>query len=103
VNTAFGAPLSIIGKTGTAEVGGGRKAHSWMITQAPFWLENPDQMPAVTIVAMRENAGEGAYAVGPAIWQMYRDIFRKGYIKAHIPTATNPDLFCPAQNLWQRR
>lgn len=103
VNAAFGPPVSIIGKTGTAEVGAGWNAHSWMITQAPFWLDDPDQMPAVTIVAMRENAGEGAYAVGPAIWQMYRDIFHKGYIKTRIPVANNPNLFCPAQNLWQRR
>ncbi|GCE19376.1 penicillin-binding transpeptidase domain-containing protein [Dictyobacter kobayashii] len=101
LNKTFGYTDGIIGKTGTAEVGGGLKPHAWMLTQAPFWLDNPDQMPVVSIVAMRENAGEGAYAVGPAIWQMYQEIFRKGYIKATLPPANNPYLYCPEQGLWQ--
>ncbi|GCE26996.1 penicillin-binding protein [Dictyobacter alpinus] len=103
INSLFSSSDAIIGKTGTAEVGGGRAAHSWMITQAPFWSDDPEQMPALSIVAMRENAGEGAYAVGPAIWQMYREIFRQGYIKAALPPRNNPYIYCPSQGLWQLR
>ncbi|GER88316.1 penicillin-binding protein [Dictyobacter vulcani] len=101
LNTVFSSPDAIIGKTGTAEIGGGKEAHSWMITQAPFWSTDPDQVPALSIVAMRENAGEGVYAVGPAIWKMYREIFRQGYIKVTLPPGNNPYMYCPAQGLWQ--
>ena len=99
----FGYNYSIAGKTGTGEVGGGQSAQGWMITQAPFTLDDPNQMPAITITAMRENGGEGAYAIGPAIWQMYQQIFSKGYVKATFPTPRISDSFCPANNLWQSK
>ncbi|GCE24027.1 peptidoglycan D,D-transpeptidase FtsI family protein [Dictyobacter kobayashii] len=100
----FGYTSAIAGKTGTAEVGGGLPAHGWMITQAPFTLHNADQMPALTIVAMRENGGEGAYAVGPSIWKMYNDIFDKGYVKVNnMPSPLYSESYCPATKLWQTR
>ena len=101
----FGYQDSIAGKTGTAEIGGNQIAHGWMITQAPFTLDttDPNQMPALTIVAMRENGGEGAYAVGPAIWKMYNDIFSKGYVKAQLPAQLTSDPYCLNNNLWQTR
>ena len=94
---------SIAGKTGTAEIGNNKVAHGWMITQAPFTLNttDPNQMPALTIVAMRENGGEGAYAVGPAIWKMYNDIFSKGYVTAQLPAPLLSDPYCLNVNLWQ--
>ncbi|GCE31441.1 penicillin-binding protein [Dictyobacter alpinus] len=91
----------IAGKTGTAEVGGGSRPHGWMITQAPFTLHNADQMPALTIVAMREKGGEGAYAVGPNIWKMYNEIFAKGYIKTTMPSPLISENYCPPNKLWQ--
>ena len=52
------ASNAIAGKTGTGEVGGDQPAEGWMITQAPFTLTttDADQMPAITITAMRENS-----------------------------------------------
>ncbi|GCF11437.1 peptidoglycan D,D-transpeptidase FtsI family protein [Dictyobacter arantiisoli] len=99
----FGYNYSIAGKTGTGEIGGGQHAQGWMITQAPFTLNDPNQMPAVTITAVRENGGEGAYAIGPAIWKTYNDIFSKGYVKANFPTPRNPNTWCQPNNLWQQR
>ena len=99
----FGYQNSIAGKTGTAEIGNHQVAHGWMITQAPFTLNtsDPNQMPALTIIAMRENGGEGAYAVGPAIWKMYNDIFSKGYVHAQMPAQLPSDPYCLNVNLWQ--
>lgn len=99
----FGYQSSIAGKTGTAELGGGLTAHGWMITQAPFALHSPDQMPAVTIVGMRENGGEGAYAIGPTIWKIYNEIFAKGYVKTQMPQPLYSQSYCPSNNLWQNR
>ncbi len=79
------SPWGIIGKTGTGEVGGGEPAQAWMITQAPYTRSNPNQQPALTIVAMKENAGEGANNVGPMIAQMYQDIFSNDYVKVQAP------------------
>jgi peptidoglycan glycosyltransferase len=97
----FGYDYSIAGKTGTGEIDGGQNPQGWMITQAPFTLGDQNQMPAITITGMRENGGEGAYAIGPAIWQMYKDIFSDGYVKATLPTPRISDTWCPANNLWQ--
>ncbi|GCE31440.1 penicillin-binding protein [Dictyobacter alpinus] len=93
----------VVGKTGTAEVGGGLPAHGWMITQAPFTLHNADQMPALTIVAMRENGGEGAYAAGPSIWKMYNEIFAKGYVKTNTPAPIYSETYCNNTQLWQHK
>ncbi|HTI12947.1 MAG TPA: penicillin-binding transpeptidase domain-containing protein [Dictyobacter sp.] len=94
-------PWGMIGKTGTGEVGGGLPAEGWFITAAPYYTSNPDQMPALTIVAMKENAGEGAYAVGPMEAKMYNDIFSAGYIKVTPPA--NPDslTYCVPRGLIQ--
>ena len=64
-----GSPWQIIGKTGTGEVGGGRPAQAWLITQAPF------QNPQLTIVSMRENGGEGGNVNGPFLEDVYNQIF----------------------------
>jgi cell division protein FtsI/penicillin-binding protein 2 len=85
------SPWGIIGKTGTAQVSSGavfKPAHGWIITEAPYTVNNPTQLPALTIVAMKENSGEGGSAVGPQVAEMYNDIFSKGYVKAQqIPLA----------------
>jgi penicillin-binding protein A len=101
LNAYFNDSYGIIGKTGTGQVNStGTKAQAWMLTQAPYF-NNPNEVPALTIVAMRENGGEGAYAAGPAIWRMYNDIFSQGLVKTAQPTPINPDTYCLANNLWQ--
>jgi cell division protein FtsI/penicillin-binding protein 2 len=94
-------PTTIIGKTGTAELGGDRHPHGWMITQAPFNINNPDQVPDLTIVGMRVEGGEGAFTIGPAIWRMYTDIFNQNLVKTQLTPWLDPNTFCFQNNLWQ--
>jgi len=80
VQLSYGyTPWSVIGKTGTAQVppGPGGKilpGDSWFITQAPYVYQS-NQIPAITITAMKENGGEGAYANGPMLRDDYGQIF----------------------------
>lgn len=93
------SPWGIIGKTGTAELGNGKPAHSWMITQAPYSISNPSQTPALTIVAMKENGGEGGAVAGPMIADMYNDIFTN-IKKISPPAPPNPN-YCAVTKLLQ--
>jgi peptidoglycan glycosyltransferase len=96
------SPWSIIGKTGTAQVSDNNNppAHGWMITQAPYTPGDPDRLPALTIVAMRENSGEGGPSVGPMIAEMYNDIFSQNYLPVQRPPA--PDWnYCTRTRLLQ--
>ena len=102
LNDAFGMKYGIIGKTGTGEIGNGQKAEGWMITQGGYF-NDPNKIPPLTIIAMRENGGEGSYTAGPAIWRMYNDIFSNGYVKAPLPDPIDPNVYCPANNLWQTK
>ncbi|QBD74591.1 penicillin-binding protein [Ktedonosporobacter rubrisoli] len=90
----------IIGKTSTGQVSdkGNIGAHGWMITQAPYSVQNPTQLPRLTIVAMKENAGDGALAVGPMLAGMYHDIFAEGYVKVDLPPAI-PNYCCSTRML----
>jgi peptidoglycan glycosyltransferase len=99
VPALFNSPWGIIGKTGTGEVGGGEAANSWMITQAPYSVNNPNQLPALTIVAMKENGGDGGVEVGPMIANMYNDIFSHHYVNAQTPTAPSSTYCCSEQLL----
>ncbi len=93
------SPYTIIGKTGTAEVGGGLAANSWLITQAPYDMNNPSVLPKLSIVGMKENAGEGGASIGPMITQMYSDIFNN-VIKVTAPTPP-PYTYCCSTKLLQ--
>ena len=93
------SPYTIIGKTGTAEVGGGKPANSWLITQAPYDVNNPSVMPRLSIVGMKENAGEGGASIGPMVTQMYSDIFNN-VIKVTPPTPP-PFSYCCSTKLLQ--
>ncbi|GHO43761.1 beta-lactamase [Ktedonospora formicarum] len=95
--------MSIIAKTGTAQVSndGSIPAHSWMVTAAPYSVNQPSQLPALTIIAMKENGGEGGSAVGPMIAAMYRDIFNNGYVKATLPAPISPTTYCCRTRLLQ--
>lgn len=59
-------------------------------------------MPRLTIVAMKEHGGEGAYANGPMLRDIYNAIFTtvNGY-KITPPPAPDPN-FCYNTNLLQR-
>ena len=81
---------NVIGKTGTAQVPQTNPnqvtpGDSWYITSAPYVYQS-GQIPAITITAMKENGGEGAYANGPMLNTIYNQIFTKVLTNVH----TNP-------------
>ncbi len=86
-------PWTVIAKTGTGEIGGGKPANAWLLTQAPYNLNNPGQLPALTILAMKENAGEGGNAIAPMVTNMYNDIFTN-VMPVPKPTPPNPNQYC---------
>lgn len=90
----FTSRMGIIGKTGTAQVGGNQAAHAWMITAAPYSVSTPSQLPALTIVAMKENSGEGGSVTGPMIAAMYNDIFTNVMTSVQMPPAPDPNYCC---------
>ena len=52
-------PVSAAGKTGTAQVGGGKRAHSWFVGYAPA------NDPKVAFAVIVENGGYGAKSAAP--------------------------------------
>jgi cell division protein FtsI/penicillin-binding protein 2 len=93
---------SIIAKTGTAQIGGaGTSPHGWMITAAPYTVNDPGTLPALTIVAMKENDGHGANAVGPMIAHTYEDIFSNKYVTAQFPPIPGQQEYCGKTGLLQ--
>jgi penicillin-binding protein A len=89
-----GSKWSIIGKTGTGQVDSTGKipAQSWYITQAPYIFQS-GQIPRITIVAMKEHAGEGAFANGPMLRTIYDRIFTEVFKDVPQSPAPNPN-FC---------
>jgi penicillin-binding protein A len=98
-----GSKWSIIGKTGTAQVDntGKTPAQSWFITQAPYVFQS-NQVPRITIVAMKEHAGEGAFANGPMLRTIYDRIFTEVMKDVQPSSAPNPN-FCLNTGLFQPR
>ncbi len=95
------SPWSVIGKTGTGQVDstGNTPAESWFITQAPY-ADQSGQQPRIAIVAMKENGGEGAYANGPMLKDIYDTIFTK--VITDVPQPPPPDAnFCNNTGLLQ--
>lgn len=94
---------SVIGKTGTGEVDstGKTPAMSWFITQAPYEFQS-GQIPPITITAMKEHGGEGAYANGPMLRDIYEAIFTQVYKNQPVPAPQSPN-FCFNQGLLQPR
>lgn len=88
------SPWGIVAKTGTAQLGPNQNAHAWLITAAPYSVQNPNQLPALTIVAMKENGGEGGSSDAPMVKNMYNDIFSQGLVKVQQPPAVNPNFCC---------
>jgi peptidoglycan glycosyltransferase len=96
-----GSKWSIIGKTGTGQVDntGKTPAQSWFITQAPYVFQS-NQVPRITILAMKEHAGEGAFANGPMLRTIYDRIFTEVF--KDVPQSPAPDPnFCFSTGLLQ--
>lgn len=73
VGWARGARLAGVktaGKTGTAEPGGDRKAHSWFIGFAP--ADNP----VIALALVKEFSGEGSVASAPAARRIFEVALR---------------------------
>ena len=85
-----GSPWSVIGKTGTAQVDntGKTPAQSWFISQAPYVYQS-NQLPRITIVAMKEHGGEGAFVNGPMLRAIYDSIFTQ--VIKDVPQPPPPD------------
>lgn len=96
-----GSPWSVIGKTGTGQVDstGKTPAESWFITQAPYQYQS-GQQPRITIVAMKENGGEGAYANGPMLRNIYDTVFTQVIKDVPQPPPPDPN-FCVNTGLLQ--
>jgi cell division protein FtsI/penicillin-binding protein 2 len=78
----FYSPWAIMAKTGTGQLGGNKPPEAWLLTQAPY----PN--PVLTIVAMKENGGEGGFVDGPMVGDMYDYIFAN---VIHIPAPPPPE------------
>ena len=91
------SPYAIISKTGTGQVppvnGKQQGANGWLLTQAPY------QNPQLTIVAMKENGGEGGSIVGPMITNTYNYIF-SNIMKIPPAPPADPN-FCTTTGLLQ--
>ncbi len=95
-------PWGIIGKTGTGEASEGNAVppHAWLITSAPYAIQNPSQLPTVSIVSMRENGGDGGTANAVLTKGVYNDIFNNNYVHVDQPQAI-PANYCHTTGLLQ--
>ena len=66
--------LSIAGKTGTAETGGGQPDHSWFAGYAPA------ESPRVAFVVVLEHGGGGAEAAGPVARRLVQRLEQRGFL-----------------------
>ncbi len=67
--------IAIAGKTGTAEVGGGRPDHAWFAGYAP--ADNP----RVAFVVVLEHSGAGGRTAGPVAKQLVQTLLDTGAIR----------------------
>lgn len=96
LESAFAAdtPWGMIGKTGTAEVSDAVAPHGWFISAAPYQLSTPGQLPALTIVSMRENGGDGGANNIPMQENIYNDIFSQNIVSVQKPNNTFWQTYC---------
>ena len=97
-------PWAVIGKTGTAQVPQTDPnkvipGDSWFITAAPYTYQS-NSIPPITITAMKENGGEGAYANGPMLRDIYASIFKDVLTNVKAPPAPDQN-FCVANKFLQ--
>ena len=72
------AGIEIAGKTGTAEVGGGKPDHAWFAGYAP--ADNP----RVAFVVVLEHSGSGGKNAGPVAKQLVRSLLQTGIIRRRL-------------------
>jgi len=70
--TASLAGLTIAGKTGTAETGGGQADHAWFAGYAPA------EQPRVAFVVVLEHGGGGSDAAAPIARKLLAELKRRG-------------------------
>lgn len=66
-----GLPISVAGKTGTAEWSSKRPPHAWFTGFAPY--DNPELVLTILI----EEGGEGSSAAVPVAYEVFREYFNK--------------------------
>jgi len=71
--TVYLDEVSIAGKTGTAETGGGRADHAWFAGYAPA------ERPRVALVVVLEHGGGAAEVAGPVVKKLVQRLDRLGY------------------------
>ncbi|MBS0210208.1 MAG: hypothetical protein JSS27_14770 [Planctomycetes bacterium] len=71
--TVYFDEVSIAGKTGTAETGGGRADHAWFAGYAPA------ERPRVALVVVLEHGGGAAEVAGPVVKKLVQRMDRLGY------------------------
>ena len=68
------AEIAIAGKTGTAEVGGGKPDHAWFAGYAPA------DRPRIAFAVVLEHAGSGGKAAGPVARQLVEAFLADGVL-----------------------
>ena len=66
--------VSIAGKTGTAETGGGRPDHAWFAGYVPA------ERPQIAFVAVVEHGGSGGVAAGPLAKKLVEELLKQRLI-----------------------
>jgi penicillin-binding protein 2 len=73
--------VSIAGKTGTAESGGGKPDHAWFAGYVPA------DKPRIAFVVVLEHAGPGGHAAGPIAREFVQALQALGLLEGAQPTA----------------
>ena len=66
--------IAIAGKTGTAEVGGGKRDHAWFAGYVPA------DRPRIAFAVVLEHAGTGGTAAGPVARQLVQAMLALGIL-----------------------
>jgi penicillin-binding protein 2 len=67
--------ITIAGKTGTAEAGGGKPDHAWFAGYVPA------DKPKIAFVVVLENAGSGGHAAGPVAREFVQALLALGLLE----------------------
>jgi|GEM_PF-5915050 len=78
--------ISIAGKTGTAQTGGGKPDHAWFAGYAPA------EAPRVAFAVVLERAGSGGKAAGPIARQLVEAFVTAGVLDGSRATVSNTAL-----------
>lgn len=88
VHRFMGMPVSVAGKTGTAEAGGmDAEAHSWFAAYAPA------DVPEIAVAVIVENGGEGSTVAAPLARQVIEAYF--GFALSPLPPQAEEDYVPP--------